>query len=471
MARTRPGVPPPPTGAGYGLTRAAIGGGMAAGGYAYPPTAGATGGYPAYSTGAYPAYAAGGYPGYSSGAAGATGGYPAYGGAPAGYGYGYGAPPQPPPPSPTPPQGNYGGWGYAGAGYGSVPAGGYYAPPPPPPPPPPNYAPPPPPSMAPPPGSPPPAGGEVGFGGVFGESFFTHIDELRSRVIRCVIALVIAACVVSIWMQDLNNYIMAPMQSQLRAKRPSLLAKLKEQRLYEDGVTKDSFREQIDTTQKKGDLAAVAELKQNLADDLEANAEEEEANRIRIYQMGMILAKGPAEPFTYLVDLILYSSVLLAAPYWLWEIWGFVAPALYKREKMAIAPVFLFGLGLFLIGAAFGYVYVLPLSFNYLMDLGAWLNIQPLYNLGEYFSFCFSVTLCFGLAFEVPLVCIMLGKLGFISHRLLLKYWKWIVVGAFLLGGILTPPDVMSQVMMASVLIALYLISIVGVWLVYPKEQ
>lgn len=405
---------PPPGGPGYEATRQAIGAGAypvygAYGAYPPPPQAPPAGGYS--NPNPYGFTGSSPYPGSSYPPPG--GGYPPTGVAPPG---GYGVPPPPPPPMK-------------------------------------------------------PGGGMFGAGGMFGESFFQHIDELRRRVFRCVVVLAIAAGIVSCFVKEINQYVLDPMQTQVEEMREPLLANLALRKEELRAEAQNKYQVLIEAAEKAGDGVRAQEYRELLARRFRNIDLSFEGRRYSILQMGQIRIAGPAGPFSYLVDLVMYGALLLAAPYCLWEAWGFLAPALYRREKIAVMPLFSFGLILFLAGSVFAYLYVLPTSFNYLMDLSLWLDIEPWYDLSDYFSFCFSVCLCFGLAFELPLLCIGLGKLGFLSVRTLIKYWKWFIFISFVVSAILTPPDVMSQFMMAGVLIVLYGISIVGVWIVYPRDN
>ncbi len=166
-----------------------------------------------------------------------------------------------------------------------------------------------------------------------------------------------------------------------------------------------------------------------------------------------------AEVFFTLLKSSLLAAVFLASPFLLYQIWKFVAPGLYPREKKAVLPFMFLGTLFFFTGAAFCYYLVIPLGYNFLYEFSADLA-EPTLMIKDYFSLTTKLLLAFGLVFEMPVATLFLSGVGAITHHFLLKHWRIAVVAAFILAAMLTPPDIITQVMLAGPMIVLYLISI-----------
>jgi sec-independent protein translocase protein TatC len=167
----------------------------------------------------------------------------------------------------------------------------------------------------------------------------------------------------------------------------------------------------------------------------------------------------PAEAFFTYMKLGLIAGVFVASPVVLYQIWLFVAPGLYSHEKRYAVPFVISSSFLFIGGAAFGYFLVFPLIFKFFMGFATGL-IQPAPRLKESLSFCAMLLLAFGLIFELPVFILFLAKLGVVDVRMLSRNRKYVIIAAFIVAAILTPPDVISQFMLAIPLLLLYEASI-----------
>ena len=176
------------------------------------------------------------------------------------------------------------------------------------------------------------------------------------------------------------------------------------------------------------------------------------------------------EAFLTYLKLSLFSGLFLAMPVILYEIWRFTAPGLYEKEKKYIIPFVFFSMLFFLGGASFCYFVVFPFVFNFFM---AFSNdtLRAMPTIREYLSFATRMMLAFGLVFEMPIFFFFLGKVGLISYQTLAKQRRLAVVCVFLGAALLTPPDVVSQVMLAGPLLILLEISIQLVRLTTKKKQ
>jgi len=164
--------------------------------------------------------------------------------------------------------------------------------------------------------------------------------------------------------------------------------------------------------------------------------------------------------FTYL-KVALLAGLMLSAPFILYQFWVFVAPGLYNKERRLMLPIVFLSSFFFVGGALFGYFIVFPLGFKFLLSVTP-STIIPRLSMKEYLSFSSKLLLAFGLVFELPLLLTFLAKLGIVSVEFLKKNRKYAILLFFVGSAILTPPDVVTQVMMALPLMVLYEISILG---------
>ena len=183
---------------------------------------------------------------------------------------------------------------------------------------------------------------------------------------------------------------------------------------------------------------------------------------IRVMQTGdkLIFTGLPEAFFTYLKVAFL-SGIILAAPVIFYQFWMFVAPGLYDKEKRLMAPIVFLSTFFFVGGAFFGYFIVFPYGFKFFLGFASEI-IRPLPSMREYLGFASKLLLVFGLVFELPLIITFLARLGIVSVSFLKKNRKYALLLFFVGAAILTPPDVVTQVMMALPLIVLYEISIIG---------
>lgn len=165
-----------------------------------------------------------------------------------------------------------------------------------------------------------------------------------------------------------------------------------------------------------------------------------------------------------------FVAFVIALPYVLWQLWGFVAPGLYRKEKKLAAPIIISSLVMFFLGMAYCYFIVFRMVFQFIAGFSPnSVNFAP--DIDSYFSFVLALFLAFGVTFEVPIVVVVLNRMGITSIDKLKKARPYMVVGAFVIAAIFTPPDVLSQMLLALPLVILYQ---VGIWLCAifgkPKE-
>ncbi len=174
----------------------------------------------------------------------------------------------------------------------------------------------------------------------------------------------------------------------------------------------------------------------------------------------LIFTGLPEAFFTYLKVAFL-AALMLAAPIIIYQFWMFVAPGLYDREKRLMLPIVFLSSVFFIGGALFGYFIVFPWGFKFFLGF-ATETIRPMPSMKEYLGFSAKLLLAFGLVFELPLVLTFLARLGIVSVDFLKKNRKYALLLFFVGAALLTPPDVVTQIMMALPLMVLYEISILG---------
>ena len=179
---------------------------------------------------------------------------------------------------------------------------------------------------------------------------------------------------------------------------------------------------------------------------------------------------SPTEAFFAHVKVSFFGSVFLSLPVILFQIWRFCAPGLMDREKRYIVPFVFFSTLSFIVGALFCYFLILPYGLAFLLSFGAE-SLTPQISIGFYLSFAFKLIFTFGLVFEVPVVTIVLVQLGIITPDFLSKNRGYVIVGAFALSALLTPPDVVTQVFLAGPVIVLFELSIIVSKIIMKRKK
>jgi len=179
---------------------------------------------------------------------------------------------------------------------------------------------------------------------------------------------------------------------------------------------------------------------------------------------------SPAEAFWADLKIALFFGFLCAFPFILYEIWLFVAPGLVKRERKILWPFLGFGIFFFFFGIAFSYFVALPFAIRFLVNYGRDSGILPMLSVSNYIDFNLKILLAFGMIFELPLVMVLLAKLGLLTEDFLRKNRKFAILGAFVVAAIATPtPDMFNQFLMALPLILLYEVGILVIRLLGQK--
>jgi len=177
------------------------------------------------------------------------------------------------------------------------------------------------------------------------------------------------------------------------------------------------------------------------------------------------------QPFWVDMSVAMWAGLFVASPMIFYQLWRFIAPGLYKRERRVTVSFAIFSAVFFCSGALFCFYLALPKLYDFLLSYNS-RDLLSLPNIQEYLDLTRDMMLAFGAIFEMPLLIYFLAMVGLVTHRSLWKFSRWFVVVAFVIGAVLTPgPDVMSQAMMAGPMIVLYNISILLAWRVTKKRE
>lgn len=176
---------------------------------------------------------------------------------------------------------------------------------------------------------------------------------------------------------------------------------------------------------------------------------------------GQLVAIEVASPFFTPLKLAFCTALVVAMPVVLYQLWAFVAPGLYRHEKRLGVPLLVSSVFLFYLGGAFAYFLVLPMVFSFLAKITPQ-GVAMMTDIGKYLDFVLVIFFAFGLCFEVPVAVVILVALGWVTPRQLSESRGYVIVGAFVVAAILTPPDVVSQVMLAIPMCLLYEVGIVA---------
>ena len=234
-----------------------------------------------------------------------------------------------------------------------------------------------------------------------GMSLMEHLEELRKRIIRSAIFLVLGVCAAGIFYKQLVGFIQAP-------------------------------------------LKAIGKS---------------------------LVFTHPMDPLNLDIQVSFVGGAILASPFILYQVWLFIAPGLYQKERRFVVPFMAATVGLFLAGAGFGYFYVLPSALKILIvDFGH--NFTPMVTIEEYTGFFLSIILGLGISFELPIMIFFLALFGIVSPRFLWKNIRYAILAVFIVAAFICPsPDPWTMCIYALPMLALYLIGIGVAWWVHPSRR
>src|SRR4051812_326455 len=176
------------------------------------------------------------------------------------------------------------------------------------------------------------------------------------------------------------------------------------------------------------------------------------------------------EPFTLYVTVALYAAIAVSVPFLLWQIWGFISPALYKHERAYVTPFIGLSSVSFVLGAAFAYYILFPPAVSYLLGLGS--DFRPFLKANDYFDFITLIMLAMGIIFQMPAITYVLARIGLVTAGFLIRTWKISLIIILIVAAVVSPTgDIPNMMLFASPMMLLYIVSIFVAWLFGKKRQ
>jgi sec-independent protein translocase protein TatC len=322
-------------------------------------------------------------------------------------------------------------------------------------------------------------------------SFLEHLDEFRSRLVRSVIFILLAFIFCFYFSGEIFHFLETPVLRELaKAKQKRIEAGADFTKLKEGDKARFIFNEKTDLgnvvipvgASVDSKVARCEETKLCIVteeDIMVANVVVPKGAKVGEIVNGAANTVGPdeqlivttaVESFTLYVTVSLYSAIALAVPFLLWQIWGFIAPALYKHERRYVTPFIGLSTISFVIGAAFAYYILFPPAMGYLLGIGQ--NFNVMLRATDYFDFITLIMLAMGLIFQMPAITYVLSRIGLVNAKFLVNAWKYAFVIILIVAAIVSPTgDLPNMMLFAMPMMVLYLVSIFVAWFFGKKRQ
>lgn len=312
-----------------------------------------------------------------------------------------------------------------------------------------------------------------------------HLVELRKRLGLSVLSVFIAFIIAFTFHNQILGWITQPLNNALvevgriieSQEKATWTMKSDEQNKTKTPAVQaaEKLQENLYEAAKAAD-PKLAPLLKNAADaakSLDAIIQKRDIDSARPNKHnfeGKITTHQVGGAFFVALKVSFFAGLLGAMPFILYQLWLFVAPGLYSNEKKMVIPFVVGGSIMFFIGVLFAYYIVTPFGFQFLITFGSFLY-TPFINIEDYVGFFTKIMLGFGVAFELPVFAYFLALLGLVTDRTLIDFFKYAIVIIFVLAALLTPPDILTQLLMAAPLVILYGISILIVRMVNPDKS
>ncbi len=329
-------------------------------------------------------------------------------------------------------------------------------------------------------------------------SFMEHLDELRKRLVRSIIVITLGFMFCFYYSAEIYNFLAVPIERELEAvnKRQFAIEGItgNEKILSLDGIKENETGKFVfDKATKLG----IAEVPAGTSVVVKAITDSE--GKLRLFTEEQILIKNSIIPkgvklpdidwlktkdkspegklivttapesFTLYITVSLYGAISLAVPFLLWQIWGFISPALYPNEKKYVTPFITLSSISFVAGVAFAYYILFPPALRYMFGLAENFTILP--RATDYFDLITLILLGMGLIFQMPAISYVLSRIGIISAKILVNIWKYALVVILIIAAVISPTgDVPNLLLFASPMVILYLLSILIAY-IFGKER
>jgi sec-independent protein translocase protein TatC len=331
-------------------------------------------------------------------------------------------------------------------------------------------------------------------------SFLEHLDEFRRRLVNCVIFILIAFLACFYVSRDIYNFLAIPIQeaiaqqqnrevpvkgisgnekiltlNNLQENEAGLYVFDQDTKLGVSFIPKGASVQAKAARDSEGNLKlytdeailtsnAIVTKGVELPVNFQAKISSSEADR------GKLIVTTATEPFTLYVTVSLYAAIAVSIPFLLWQIWGFISPALYRHERKYVTPFIGLSTISFVLGAAFAYYILFPPAVKYLLGVGADFNLML--RATDFFEFITLIMLAMGVIFQMPAITYVLSRIGLISAGFLVRVWKVALVVILIVAAVVSPTaDIPNMMLFAAPMMMLYVISIFIAWFFGRKRK
>jgi sec-independent protein translocase protein TatC len=331
-------------------------------------------------------------------------------------------------------------------------------------------------------------------------SFLEHLDEFRRRLVNCVIFVLIAFIACFYVSRDIYNFLAIPIQEAI-AQQQNREVPVKGISGNEKILTLDNLQEN-----EAGVYVFVQDTKLGVSfipkgASVQAKAARDNEGNLKLYtdeailtsnaivtkgvelpvnfqakigsseaDRGKLIVTTATEPFTLYVTVSLYAAIAISIPFLLWQIWGFISPALYRHERKYVTPFIGLSTISFVLGAAFAYYILFPPAVKYLLGVGADFNLML--RATDFFEFITLIMLAMGVIFQMPAITYVLSRIGLISAGFLVRVWKVALVVILIVAAVVSPTaDIPNMMLFAAPMMMLYVISIFIAWFFGRKRK
>jgi sec-independent protein translocase protein TatC len=324
-------------------------------------------------------------------------------------------------------------------------------------------------------------------------SFLDHLDELRKRLIYSVAIIGVAFGICFFFSQDIYNFLAVPVKAQRQKAlmRQGAAAKKVNLDQYGDGVpTYFSFPQEIVVNGAKISAGTTVLVKRVNRDNepilvlvhpwsIGGQLIPPETPLNNIMKVGtyggtndQLVLTTLTGAFSIYMVVALYAGIALAIPFLFYQVWAFISPGLYKHEKRYVVPVLAMATLFFIIGATFAYKIAFPQACDFLLGWAEQGGFQTLLNAEDYLNLIMIIMLGLGIVFQIPTVSFILGRIGILTPKMMLKSWRYAIMIIAIVSAVVTPtPDATTMIMFATPMVALYFMSIGIVWFFGKPRQ
>jgi sec-independent protein translocase protein TatC len=331
-------------------------------------------------------------------------------------------------------------------------------------------------------------------------SFLEHLDELRRRLVYSIIF--VTAAFVACWFlsEPIYNFLSVPVRralSEAQQVEIPVSGLAGDEKVVQLSNLKEGDRGRFifDQSTRFGNTVVAPGASVEVAVSRDTDGSLRLFTDEPIYTSNAVISKGvrlpvqlsadavqietsdeklvfttAVEPFTLYVTVALYAAIAVSVPFLLWQVWGFISPALYKHERAYVTPFIGLSSVSFILGAAFAYYILFPPAVRYLIGLGQ--DFRPFLKASDYFDFITLIMLAMGLIFQMPAITYVLARIGLVSARFLIKTWKVSLIVILIVAAVVSPTgDIPNMMLFATPMMALYVVSIFIAWFFGKKRQ